>query len=198
VSIANPPRGPAIAATPDAELWSRAAGGDQEAFGELFERHVEAVWNHAFRLTASWSQAEDLTSSTFLVAWRKCGEMRLVRDSALPWLYTVAANLARDERRGATRFLRALRRVPDATVEADHADDVAHRVDGAARMARILAAVRTLPKAEREAVELCLLGELPTADAAALLGVAEVSVRSRLSRARARLRTKLVTPEDLS
>ena len=198
MSIANPPRGPAIAATPDAELWSRAAGGDQEAFGELFERHVEAVWNHAFRLTASWSQAEDLTSSTFLVAWRKCGEMRLVRDSALPWLYTVAANLARDERRGATRFLRALRRVPDATVEADHADDVAHRVDGAARMARILAAVRTLPKAEREAVELCLLGELPTADAAALLGVAEVSVRSRLSRARARLRTKLVTPEDLS
>lgn len=189
VNIANPPRGPAIVSDP--ELWSRAAAGDRAAFGELFERHVEAVWNHAYRLTASWSLAEDLTSSTFLVAWRRCADVRLVRDSALPWLYTVAGNLARDERRGATRFLRALRRVPDTSVEADHADDVARRLDGDARMARVLAAVQSLPRAERQAVELCLLGELSTADAAELLGVAEVSVRSRLSRARAKLRTKL-------
>lgn len=189
MTIANPPRGPAIAS--DHELWTRAAAGDRAAFGELFERHVEAVWNHAYRLTASWSVAEDLTSSTFLVAWRRCADIRLVRDSALPWLYTVAGNLARDEWRGANRYLRAVRRMPEATVVADHADDVVHRVDEDARMTRILAAVRSLPRAERQAVELCLLGELPTADAAELLGVAEVSVRSRLSRARARLRTKL-------
>lgn len=156
---------------------------------------MEAVWNHAYRLTASWSQAEDLTSSTFLLAWRKCGEIRLVRDSALPWLYTVAGNLARDEHRGSTRFLKALRRVPDTSVEADHADDVAHRLDGDARMARILAAIRSLPRAERQAVELCLLGELSTSDAAESLGLAEGSVRSRLSRARAHLRTTL---EELS
>jgi RNA polymerase sigma-70 factor (ECF subfamily) len=193
VTIANPPRGPAIAS--DHELWTRAAAGDRHAFGELFERHMEAVWNHAYRLTASWSQAEDLTSSTFLLAWRKCGEIRLVRDSALPWLYTVAGNLARDEHRGSTRFRKALRRVPDTSVEADHADDVAHRLDGDARMARILAAIRSLPRAERQAVELCLLGELSTSDAAESLGLAEGSVRSRLSRARAHLRTTL---EELS
>jgi RNA polymerase sigma-70 factor (ECF subfamily) len=192
VNIANPTRGPDIAS--DRELWTRAAAGDRAAFGELFERHAEAVWNHAYRLTASWSQAEDLTSSTFLVAWRKCAQIRLVRDSALPWLYTVAGNLARDEHRGRTRFLRALRRVPDTSVTADHADDVARRVDGDARMARVLAAVRSLPHAERQAVELCLLGELSTADAAELLGVAEVSVRSRISRARARLRATLEEP----
>jgi hypothetical protein len=81
VTIARPPRGPDIAT--DRELWTRAAAGDRAAFGELFERHAEAVWNHAYRLTASWSQAEDLTSSTFLLAWRTCGEVRLVRDSAL-------------------------------------------------------------------------------------------------------------------
>jgi RNA polymerase sigma-70 factor, ECF subfamily len=179
----------------DTDLWHRAAAGDRHAFGELFERHAEAVWNHAYRLTASWSQAEDLTSSTFLLAWRKCREVKLVRDSALPWLYTVAGNLARNDYRGTTRFLRAVRRLPEDTVAADHADDVAHRVDADARLARILAAIRTLPRSEREAVELCLLGELPAADAAELLGVAEVSVRSRLSRARARLRTKL---EELS
>ena len=175
----------------DTELWRRAAAGDRAAFGELFERHVEAVWNHGYRLTGSWAQAEDLTSSTFLLAWRKCREVRLVRDSALPWLYAVAGNLARTEYRSAARFLRAVRRLPDEHTEADHADAVAGRVDDDRRNHRVLAAIRALPRAEREAVELCLLGELSTADAAAVAGVAEVSIRSRLSRARARLRTVL-------
>lgn len=180
--------GVGVAVSSDADLWQLAATGDHQAFGDLFERHAEAVWNHAYRLTASWSQAEDLTSSTFLLAWRKCGEIRLVRDSALPWLYTVAGNLARTEYRSAVRFGRVLRRIPDTSVAEDHADEVAGRVDGDRRMARILAAVRALPKAERQAIELCLLGEVSTADAAEALGIAEPSVRSRLSRARSRLR----------
>ena len=175
----------------DTELWQRSAAGDRGAFGELFERHVAAVWNHAYRLTASWAQAEDLTSSTFLLAWRKRGELRLVRDSARPCLYAVAGNLARTEFRSSTRFLRAVRRLPGEHVEADHADAVAGRVDDDRRTRRVLEVVRTLPRAERQAVELCLLGELSTADAAAVTGVAEVSIRSRLSRARARLRTLL-------
>lgn len=175
----------------DPELWQRAAAGDRDAFGTLFERHAEAVWNHAYRLTASWSLAEDLTSSTFMLAWRKCAEVRLVRDSALPWLYAVAGNLARTEFRGTSRFLRAVRRLPDDGTEADHADAVAGKVDGDRRMRRVLDAVRALPKAQRQAVELCLLGELSTADAAEIAGVAEVSIRSRLSRARAHLRIAL-------
>ena len=175
----------------DTELWQRSAAGDRAAFGELFERHVAAVWNHAYRLTASWAQAEDLTSSTFLLAGRTRGVLRLGRASARLWLYAVAGNLARTEFRSSTRFLRAVRRLPGEHVVADHADAVAGRVDDDRRTRRVLEVVRTLPRAERQAVELCLLGELSTADAAAVAGVAEVSIRSRLSRARARLRTLL-------
>jgi RNA polymerase sigma-70 factor, ECF subfamily len=54
----------------DATLWELACAGDGEAFGQLFDRHASAVYNHCFRLTASWSTAEDLTSTTFLLAWR--------------------------------------------------------------------------------------------------------------------------------
>ncbi|MEV7091511.1 RNA polymerase sigma factor [Amycolatopsis sp. NPDC051045] len=175
----------------DRALWDRAAGGDEAAFGELFERHAEAVWNHAYRLTGSWAGAEDLTSTTFLTAWRRRADVTLVRDSALPWLYTVAGNAARDEHRGARRRLRLLRKIPDAPVVSDHADAVAERLDGEQRLREIVEAVRTLPKAQREVVELCLLGDLSAADAAALLSVAEVTVRAHLSRARARLRTLL-------
>ncbi|WP_372508707.1 RNA polymerase sigma factor [Amycolatopsis iheyensis] len=180
--------GPGESVRADAELWGR---GDESAFTALFERHVQAVWNHAYRLTGSWAAAEDLTSNTFLIAWRKRRDVRLVRDSALPWLYTVAGNLARSEHRGARRRLRLLRKIPDPPVESDHAEAVAEQIDGEQRLREVLDAVRTLPKAQRDVVELCLLGDLSVADAAALLAVAEVTVRSHLSRARARLRTLL-------
>jgi RNA polymerase sigma-70 factor (ECF subfamily) len=175
----------------DRALWDRVSEGDEAAFAELFERHAEAVWNHAYRLTGSWSAAEDLTSSTFLTAWRRRRDVRLVRDSALPWLYTVAGNAARDEHRGAKRRLRLLKKIPDLPVVSDHADAVAARLDGEQRLREIVEAVRTLPKAQRAVVELCLLGDLSVADAAELLTVAEVTVRAHLSRARTRLRTLL-------
>nr|WP_157233885.1 RNA polymerase sigma factor [Kibdelosporangium phytohabitans] len=175
----------------DAALWQRAASGNKAAFGELFERHAQAVWNHAFRLTGSWSLAEDLTSMTFLTAWRKLHEVTLVRDSALPWLYAVAGNLARTEFRSAGRFTRLLRRIPAADTVEDHAESVAEKVDGEGRMRLVLAAIAKLPKAERQAAELCLVGEVSIAAAAELLGLEEVSIRSRVSRARARLRRTL-------
>jgi RNA polymerase sigma-70 factor (ECF subfamily) len=188
------PRGSATAiGRTDGELWHDAANGDESAFAELFERHAEAVWNHAYRLTGSWARAEDLTSAAFLTAWRKRTEVTLIRESALPWLYTVAANLARGEYRKSVRFLRAVRRLDAPEVVDDHADAVADRIDGDRRLRAVLAEVHRLPKAEREAVELCLLGEVSTADAAELLGVTEATVRSRISRARAHLRSRMRT-----
>src|SRR3982074_3297078 len=55
----------------DGELWGRAARGDQGAFSELFARHPQAVWNHAYRRDGSWASAEDLTSNTFLIPRRQ-------------------------------------------------------------------------------------------------------------------------------
>lgn len=175
-------------ATSDRELWELIAAGDHSAFTELFERHAKAVWNYGYRLTASWATAEDLLSTTFLTAWRRRSQVLLVRDSALPWLYTVAANLARNEHRRATRFLRLVPRLAADEVTRDHAEEHADHDETSRRLSKVLAAIETLPNSEREAVRLCLLGKVSTTDAAELLGISEVSVRSRLSRARARLR----------
>ncbi|KOV89914.1 RNA polymerase sigma factor [Nocardia sp. NRRL S-836] len=180
---------------PDPRLWEQIAQGDHAAFTELFERHAEAVWNYAYRLTASWSQAEDLLSATFLTAWRTRGQARLVRDSALPWLYTVTANRARTEWRASRRALRLVGRLAPQH-ERDHADEVATRTDAQRRLATVVAAIAKLPPSEREIAQLCLLGEVSTADAAALLGIAESSVRSRVARTRARLRA--LTGEEQS
>ena len=182
----------------DAALWRLIAADDHASFTALFERHAERVWNYAYRLTASWSTADDLLSATFLAAWRKRGDVVLVHDSALPWLYTVAANLARTEWRAGRRRQRALFRLTAASnaVVADHAEDVADRSAARDRLRRVVAAVADLPRSEREVAQLCLLGEMPAADAAALLGIAEASVRSRVSRARTRLRDLTTRTHD--
>jgi RNA polymerase sigma factor (sigma-70 family) len=176
---------------PDPDLCRGIAEGDQAAFEVLFQRHMKAIWNYTHRLTGSWSEAEDLTSATFLTAWRRRDQLRVVNDSALPWLYTVARNLARTHHRGRRRLLKALPLLAEPDDEHDHADQVSARVDDDRQVRRLRAALPRLSAAEREAVELCLLAGLSTAEAAAVLGRAEVSVRSRLSRAKSRLRTIL-------
>jgi RNA polymerase sigma-70 factor (ECF subfamily) len=176
----------------DGSLWELAGAGDGDAFGQLFDRHSRAVYNHCFRLTASWSTAEDLTSTTFLQAWRQRDRMRLANDSLRPWLLAVATNAVRTERRSLGRRLRLLERARAEPPATDPADDVAGRVDDERRMASILTELRKLPPSEQEAVALCLWSGLSYAEAAAALGIAEASVRSRVSRARSRLRAALV------
>lgn len=174
---------------PDLELWSATAAGDETAFARLFDRYSRSVYNHAFRLTGSWSLAEDVTQSAFLVLWRRRRDARLVDGSILPWLLTT--NTARTESRSARRWLALLRRMPpEGGTDFDPADEVAGRVDDERRMRTILTAVRELPRAEREAV-VCLWSGVPYADAATALGISEGSVRSRVSRARARLTDQL-------
>ncbi|ONI84555.1 RNA polymerase subunit sigma-70 [Saccharothrix sp. ALI-22-I] len=183
----------------DAELWRAIAADGPEAhaaFTELFQRHAEAVWNYAYRLTASWAQADDLLSTAFLNAWRTRGRAVLTRDSARPWLFTVTARLARDERRTGARLAALRQRLSRTTPERDHADVVADGDFAERRLRRVVQAVDRLPRSEREIVRLCLLGEVSTADAARLIGIAEASVRARMSRARARLRVLIKEDSD--
>ena len=173
---------------PDEELWSSITAGDEAAFGRLFDRYSRPVYNHAFRLTGSWSTAEDVTQATFLVAWRRRHDARLVDGSALPWLLVVATNTVRSEWRSARRWLALLRRLPgERYADGDLADEVSARLDDERRMTEVLSVVRGLPPAEREAVALCLWSGVSYPDAAAVLGISEVAVRSRVSRARSRL-----------
>jgi RNA polymerase sigma-70 factor (ECF subfamily) len=175
----------------DQRLWDEASHGSGAAFGLLFDRHARAVYNHCFRLTGSWANADDHVQTTFLLAWRKRDAVQLRNSSALPWLLAIATNVVRSEGRSIRRRLRLVSRLGSAeaatSTVADHADAVAARLDDEQRMAEILPAIRSLPRAEREAVALCLWSGVSYSDAAAVLGIAESSVRARVSRARSRL-----------
>jgi len=179
----------AVVALPDRELWDRAAVGDSEAFAQLYDRHARAVYNFLHRRTASWSDAEDLTSVVFLQAWRRREDVVLDRESALPWLLRTADYTLRNEWRTKQRYRRALAaaRVLDAEIE-DHADEVAERLDDDRRISAARETLKQLPRHEREIVELCVWSGLDQAAAAVALDVPIGTVKSRLSRARQRLR----------
>ncbi|MFI5730043.1 RNA polymerase sigma factor [Kribbella sp. NPDC051587] len=185
----------------DGELWRRSVEGETEAFGVLFDRHARAVYNFLFRRTASWSDAEDLTSLVFLHAWRRREDVVLVHDSALPWLLRTADYVLRNEwRKQHFRRLNLLRQGPAADVP-DHAEHVAARIDDEREAKRLRALLRKLPRHEREIVELCFWSGLDAQSAAVALDIPLGTVKSRMSRARKRLRDLSVavsTVEDPS
>ena len=126
-------------------------------------------------------------SETFLAAWRGREDVEVDGGSLRPWLFGIATNKARNADRSLRRRLAFLsRRGPE--VVGDFAEDVAGRVDDARRLAEVRRVLGRLRRHEREVIALCVWGGLDYAQAAEALGVPVGTVRSRLSRARARLR----------
>lgn len=183
----------------DRDLWDRARGGDAGAFGTLFERHAGRIYNYCFRRTADWALAEDLTSVTFLLAWRGRGRGSLQAESALPLLFGIATNVLRNQRRSLKRGREAFARLPLPPIEEpDFAEDAATRVDDEAAMRELLGLFSRLPRREQAVLALCEWSDLSYEDTAAALGIPIGTVRSRLARGRRHLR-ELATasgPED--
>ncbi|MEU7583865.1 RNA polymerase sigma factor [Streptomyces sp. NPDC041068] len=176
-------------------LRVRIRDGDADAFGELFDAYARSVYNHAYRLTGNWAQAEDVVSLTFLDAWRLRGKLDEEGGSLRPWLLGVATNVTRNTRRAARRHAAAVARLPRDEVVADFADEIAGRIDDKDQLALVRTALETLRRTEREVLALCVWSGLDYASAAAALGIPVGTVRSRLSRARTKLAKALEPPK---
>jgi RNA polymerase sigma factor (sigma-70 family) len=169
-------------------LRSRVRVGDPAAFNMLFDAYSRAVYNLAFRLTGNWSTAEEAVSLTFLEAWRLRASVEMEGGSLRPWLLGIAINVNRNMSRAARRHQAALSRLPPPPHVPDFADELAGQLDDARQLRRVLAVLGRLRADERDVIALCVWSELDYAAAAQALGVPAGTVRSRLSRARRKLR----------
>ena len=173
----------------------RLRAGEPDAFGDLFNEFAQRIYNYAYRLLGDWSAAEEVVSMTFLEAWRRRERIEPTGSSLLPWLLGIATNHVRDFSRARRRYRAALSRLPPPTAEPDFSEAVASRIDDDALLPAAQAALAGLRRSEREVVALCVDAELDYASAAAVLGVPIGTVRSRLSRARAKVRAQLERPD---
>ena len=182
---------------PTKATTSTAAGesADTVAFGRLFSRHAQAVYTFCARRTADLALAEDLTSITFLEAWRHRDRVPSADvDSALPWLLGVANNVVRNARRAQRRYHGVLERLPAPSVVLPAEDQAIARSMTEAGLRDALDTISALPEREQEVVMLVLWSGLPYDEAATALGIPVGTVRSRLSRARSKLQTALSSP----
>lgn len=172
----------------DADLLSRSAAGDRQAFTTFVGRHQAAVYRYLLQVSREPADAEDALQEGFLAAWRHAGGYR-GGESATGWLFTIARHaLYRHRRRRAGE--------PDDFVPLE---DLGRRagwgepatkdtgLEGLARRELIERALASLPEAERETVLLRDVEALPGETVAALTGVSLAAMKSRLHRGRLRL-----------
>jgi RNA polymerase sigma-70 factor (ECF subfamily) len=168
----------------ESALIQQAAQGDASAWEPLMLAHQEAVFRLAYLLLGDPDDAEDIAQETFLRAWGNLRRFDLSHPLR-PWLLRIAVNLARNRHRSAGRHLAALIRTsnietPPAAVEEKSAGHIQSQQLGRA--------VRRLPPADQQVIYLRYFLDLPVAETAEVLQVAEGTVKSRLNRALGRLR----------
>jgi RNA polymerase sigma-70 factor (ECF subfamily) len=166
-----------------------AADGDlagklaEARFGELYGENVRAVLGYALRRCADRDDAADVVAETFLVAWRRLGDVPLGADERL-WLFGTARHVLANHDRSARRRDRLTERLRD---ELRH-QLPAHRTPEAGP---VLEALADLPEPDRELLMLIGWEELEPSEAARALGISPTAARVRLHRARRRLRARL-------
>jgi RNA polymerase sigma-70 factor (ECF subfamily) len=171
----------------DDVLWRRVQKADTEAFGTLFERHGQAIYNHCFRQTANWAVAEDLASIVFLEAWRHRNQ-ELQPGKVLAWLYGIATNVIHNHRRSMRRFEAVLARLAVPEPTEDVTDEILERIKDERQMAALMTLIARLPRQQRDVIALCDWSGLSYEEASFALGEPVGTVKSRLSRAHDRLR----------
>lgn len=153
-----------------------------DAFSLIFDRHFEAVFSYLAR-RAGRVRAEDLAASAFTVAFERRRRFRPEADSARPWLLGIATNLLRNDWRSERRALELIGRLGAPEV-AEHSDEG----DRSPRLGVLLAG---LDPDQRDVLLLYAWEDLSYEEIASALSIPVGTVRSRLARARARLRAGL-------
>ena len=166
------------------------------AFGDLFDRHATTLFRYFVR-RAGPDDADSLLGELFRIAFERRASFDVTRVEARPWLYGIAGNLLAKHRERETRRLDATARLLNAAATSPDAfEAVDDRVDAVRRWVDIAAAIAELPQSERDVLLLYAWEDMSYADVAVAMGIPTGTVRSRLNRARRRLRELVGEPAE--
>jgi RNA polymerase sigma-70 factor (ECF subfamily) len=165
----------------DTDLLVRVADRDRAAFELLYHRYVRSVFGLALRRLRDRQRAEDAVQETFAAIWRSAASYRPERGPAAPWLYAVARNAVVDRMR--------VRAEPTADLPETASDDPGppERAELAEASWRVHRALESLPRREREVIELAYWSGLSQSEVADYLNIPLGTVKTRTRSALARL-----------
>lgn len=191
ILLAGPRDHDAAEQAADLVRLGRVAGGDQDAFGELYDRHSAAVLGLLVRLLGDRTEAEEVLQETFLQAWRQALRFRAELATVRGWLLMVARSRALDRRR-ANRS-RLVREDVVAAETPQSIDDVESQALSGSTRSQVRRALASLPSEQRQALELAFFAGLTHVEVAARLGQPLGTVKSRILLGMQKLR-KLLAP----
>jgi RNA polymerase sigma-70 factor (ECF subfamily) len=177
------------------KLVLRARAGDRDAFGELFRQTHQAVYGMLWQMVGSEDEAKDLTQDTYLDAWRHLHTLK-APNAFRTWLFRIAANKAKDYMKKRRVHTESLDSLLDQSGE--HAEPVDTKsapqqiVLDSEREQVVQNAVMSLSEEHRAVVSMHYIGGLGVSEIAEALGVPRGTVLSRLARARAALKDRLL------
>ena len=157
-------------------------------FSRLYRDHEREILRYALRRSAEPEDAADVVAETFLVAWRRLGEVPVGGEARL-WLYATARRVLANHQRGIKRRTRLAERLRDELRRQLPLQPASDRP--------VLDALAAMSDSDRELLMLVGMEELSPSEAARVLGISTMAARTRLHRARRRLRELLAEkPEE--
>jgi len=176
----------------DAELVERARRGDRDAFGELVERHQQAVFRTALAALRSREEAEEVAQDAFVAAMQKLDDFR-GEASFKTWLLAIAWRKAIDRRRGAAEWFRRFvssdrEDAPEPVSPRPSHEQSLIEAEGRGLVRRL---VRRLPPKYRDALLLSASGDHTFEEIGGLLGIPTGTAKWRAMEGRRLLRKKL-------
>jgi RNA polymerase sigma-70 factor (ECF subfamily) len=169
----------------DLRVIERVRSGDREAFRVLVERHAPVVFALLRQILPGAHDREDAAQDAFLTAFAKLDRYDAARGTFRAWLLTIARNRALNARK---------RRTPEPSATAAERAVAPERDDGA--FESLDRALAGLPESLRSTFVLAEIHELPYEEVSGIEGVPIGTVKSRVHRARERLRTALSRAEE--
>jgi RNA polymerase sigma-70 factor (ECF subfamily) len=163
---------------------------EPEDFAAVFHRYYAPIHGFAGRRLGP-GLADDVAAETFLIAFDRRERYDLSRPDARPWLYGIASNLISRHHRAEVRQYRALTRTGVTDIAENHADHVLTRLDAEAHRGPLMAALAKISAGDRDVLLLVAWAELTSEEAGEALGIPAGTARSRLHRARKKLRAAL-------
>lgn len=171
------------------EILARASLGDKEAFGQLYERYVDRIFNYVYYRTGNAHEAEDLTARVFQ---RAMNHIKTYTNRGVPfsaWLYRIAHNLVANWHRDRSRKQEIpLDDMPILPTKADHPERDLMRSQ---EQDALLHIIRTLPSERQTLLILKFVEDMSNAEIGAIMGRSEGAVKSLYHRTLLALRDQL-------